>query len=102
MKTDAPRTIEIFRHLYSTFGLPEHIVSDNGPQFMREKFKAFLHNNDIQHTRTPPRYPATNGLAERYVGYWKESLKKMRDTTESVQARLDRFVFIIVLHRLYK
>ena len=36
MKTDAPRTIEKLQHLFSTFGLPEHIVNDNGPQFISE------------------------------------------------------------------
>ena len=37
-------------------------------------------------------HPATNGLAERYVGYWKEMLKKMGDTNESLQPKLDRFL----------
>ena len=27
MKTDAPRTIEKFQHLFTTFGLPEHQVT---------------------------------------------------------------------------
>ena len=91
-ETDAPRTIEKLRYLFSTFSLPEHIVSDNGPQFISEDFKAYLNNNDIQHTKTPPRHPATNGLAERYVGYWKVSLKKMGDTSEPLQSKLDRFL----------
>ena len=90
MKTDATRTIEKLRHLFSMFGLPEHIVSDNGPQFISEEFQTFLQKNDIQHTRTAPRHPTTNGQAERYMGYWKESLKKIGDISESIQAKLDR------------
>ena len=92
-KTDTPRTIEKLRHLFSSFGLPEHIVTDNGPQFISEDFKTFLQYNDIQHTRTAPKHPATNGLAERYVGYFKESLRKMGDRSESLHAKLDRFLF---------
>ena len=92
IKTDAPRMIEKLRKLFSTFGLPEHIVSDNGPQFVSEEFKKFVNNNDIQHTKTSPKHPATNGLAERYVGYWKDSLKKMGDTADPLQSKLDRFL----------
>ena len=52
MKTDATSTMEQLTHLSSTFGLPEHVVSDNEPQFIGEEFKTFLQKNDIQHTRT--------------------------------------------------
>ena len=51
-KVDASKTVEKLRHLFCTFGFPEHIVSDNGPQFTSEIFKIFLNNNDIQHTKT--------------------------------------------------
>ena len=33
-KADTKTTIEKLRHLFSTFGLPEHLVSDNGSQFI--------------------------------------------------------------------
>ena len=92
-KTDTPRTIEKLRHLFSSFGLPEHIVTDNVPQFISEEFKTFLQYNDIQHTRTAPKHPATNDLAGRYVGYFKESSMKMGDRSESLHAKLDRFLF---------
>ena len=49
----------------------------------------FLLYNDIQLTRTPPKHPATNGLVERYVGYWKVSLKKIKNTSESIQSKID-------------
>ena len=91
-KTDTTKTIEKLEHLFSTFGLPENIVSDNDSQFISEEFKKFLLYNDIQHTRTPTKHPATNGLAERYVGYWKESLKKMENISESIQSKIDRFL----------
>ncbi|CAB4003252.1 Transposon Ty3-G Gag-Pol poly [Paramuricea clavata] len=58
-------TITALRHIFSNFGLPEHIVSDNGSQFTSEEFQKFLNDNNIQHTTTAPGHPATNGLAER-------------------------------------
>ena len=91
-KADTKTTIEKLRHLCSTFGLPEHLVSDNGSQFISEEFKMFLKYNVIQHTKTSPGHPATNGLAERYVGHFKDAMKKMSDKVETIQEKLDRFL----------
>ena len=77
-------TIQALRRLFSFFGLPEHIVTDNGSQFTSEEFKTFLSKNDILHTTTAPGHPATNGLAERYVGHFKTSMKKMEDKQEDL------------------
>lgn len=85
-------TIAALRHVFSYFGLPEHLVTDNGSQFTSVEFQKFLRDNDIQHTLTAPGHPATNGLAERYVGEFKDKLNKIGDTGESVQTKLDRFL----------
>ena len=63
-------TIATLRRVFSYFGLPEHLVTDNGSQFKLKSvdFQKFLKENDIEHTLTAPGHPATNGLAERYVG----------------------------------
>ena len=65
------------RHIFSFFGLPENLVTDNGTQFTSAEFQKFLRDNDIQHTLTAPEYPATNSLAERYVGEFKDKLSKI-------------------------
>ena len=78
------------RHVFSYFGLPEHLVTDNGTQFTSAEFQKFLRDNDIQHTLTATGHPATNGLAEPYVEESKDKLSKIRDTGESVQTKLDR------------
>ena len=41
---------------------------------------------------TAPGHPATNGLAENYVGEFKDTLNKIGDTGETVQTKLDRFL----------
>ena len=40
--TSAEKTIEVLRHLFAAHGLPEQLVSDNGPQFVSEEF-AIVH-----------------------------------------------------------
>ena len=47
--TTSSKTIDILRILFSQQGLPEELVSDNGPQFSSEEFKTFLQNNGICH-----------------------------------------------------
>ncbi|CAB4021716.1 Transposon Tf2-6 poly, partial [Paramuricea clavata] len=57
-----------------------------------EEFQKFLNDDNIQHTTTAPGHPATNGLAERNVGNFKDKLKKMGDSGEPLQTKLDRFL----------
>ena len=46
--TTAAKTIDALRQMFAMHGLPEHIVSDNGPQFTAEEFAAFLRVNGVQ------------------------------------------------------
>lgn len=64
--TSLDKTIEELRSIFSRFGLQQQLVSDNGPQLVSEEFKAFMEENGIQHIKSAPYHPATNGLAERF------------------------------------
>ena len=57
--------IDKMRSIFASYGLPEDLVSDNGPQFASEDFDFFLKRNRIKHTLIPPYHPASNGAAER-------------------------------------
>ena len=65
--TSSSATIELLRKSFSTFGLPEVVVSDNGTGFKSEEFEAFLRANRVKHVCTPPYHPSSNGLVERAV-----------------------------------
>ena len=65
--TTTHKTIEMLSHLFAAYGLPEEIVSDNGPQFVSDAMLHFMKKHGIQHTRVPRYHPASNGEAERYV-----------------------------------
>ncbi len=71
------KTIEKLRLIFSTHGLPQKIVSDNGPSFTDE-FKKFMQNNRIRHVTSAPYHPSTNGLAERAVQTVKQGLRQMQ------------------------
>ena len=48
------------------------IISDNGPQFIARDFKQFVRLCGMQHVRTSPYYPQSNGKIER----WHQTLKR--------------------------
>ena len=73
--TTTTKTLEVLRNVFSAHGLPEQLVTDNGPQFVSDEFAAFVKLNGIKHIRIAPYHPASNGLAERFVQSLKQSLK---------------------------
>ncbi|XP_044180075.1 uncharacterized protein K02A2.6-like [Acropora millepora] len=73
--TTAEATVQALRVVFSTHGLPEEIVSDNGPrpQFIAQDFRDFLKCNHIKHLLSAPYHPASNGEAERAVRTFKQA-----------------------------
>nr|VZI00654.1 unnamed protein product [Spirometra erinaceieuropaei] len=87
----ASSTIAFLRRIFSQHGLPEVLVSDNGSQFISSTFEDFCRQHNIQHFRSPPYHPQSNGQAERFVDTFKRALLKARGegtTDEIVQAFL--------------
>ena len=84
-------TIEQLQNVFTTHGLPNTIVSDNGSAFTSDEFSKFTKQNGIEHIKTSPYHPATNGLAERSVQTFKAGLKRITEGT--LQARLNKFLF---------
>ena len=91
MKTaTALTTVQQLRTLFATFGVPESIVLDNGPQFTGTEFEEFCKKNGIRHVRIAPYHPASNGLAERGVQTFKKGYRKLSEGT--VKDRVARFL----------
>ena len=61
------QAIKALRHIFSTHGLPEVLVTDNGSALTSMDFATFVIRNGFRHIRCAPYHPASNGLAERAV-----------------------------------
>ena len=90
--TSATQTIATLRQLFASYGLPEQIVSDNGPQFTSEEFADFMKKNGIKHTRCAPYHPASNGAVERFIQTFKQAMKASEHDGRSLAHRLANFL----------
>ena len=90
--TTSELTIQALRGLFAAHGLPDQVVSDNGPQFVSKEFQGFMKENGIKHTRCAPYHPSSNGLAERFVQTLKNALRRTKDIGRTFQHRLAGFL----------
>ena len=84
-KITAAHTILELRELFATLGLPDTVVTDNGPTFTSSEFRLF-----IKHITVSPYHPSSNGLAERSVQTFKRAMVKI--ICGSVRERVCKFL----------
>jgi transposase InsO family protein len=73
----------VINHLRSIFeehGIPQRLVSDNGPQYSAQEFRRFADTYGFEHVTSSPHYPQSNGFVERYVQTIKQLLVKCNET----------------------
>ena len=80
--------IEFLSDMFSRWGLPEEIISDNGKQFVSQEFEQFLKAHDIKHCRTALYHPQSNGAVERFNRVLKERLRAGRIQDQPYQSIL--------------
>ncbi|CAG9110788.1 unnamed protein product [Plutella xylostella] len=75
--TSSNALIVKLKYLFTTFGLPKIIVSDNDVKINSDEFKAFCKNNGVEHVTSPIYHPCSNGLAENSVKTCKKMIKSI-------------------------
>ena len=62
--------------IFTEFGRPFVLKSDNGPCFASREFHDFLEFYKIHHITSSPHYPQSNGFAEALVGILKKLMEE--------------------------
>ena len=74
--------------LFSVEGIPDEIMSNNGPPFNGKEFSSFLTGLGIRHTTSSPNYPWSNGFIERQIQTMKRLIEKANSSGRSHQEAL--------------
>ena len=77
--------ISTLRALFVTYGVPEELSSDGGPQFKAHDFGRFLAQWGVSHRNSSAEYPQSNGRAELGV----KSAKRIIRNNTSPNGSLD-------------
>ncbi|XP_011860291.1 PREDICTED: uncharacterized protein K02A2.6-like, partial [Vollenhovia emeryi] len=80
--TTSSRTIELFSEAFARNGLPDTLITDNGVQFTSDEFKNFCAHSGIEHIRSAPYHPQSNGQAEKFVHLLKTGLERAQGNVD--------------------
>ena len=70
--------IRVMHSMFARWGIPEMLITDNGPCFSSADFKRFTEHWGVEHTSSSTRYAQSNGRAERAIGAIKELFRKCK------------------------
>ena len=80
--------ISKMKRLFSTHGIPEKLLTDNGRQLVSREFELFAKEWNFAHITSSPYYAQSNGLAKNAVKQAKQLLEKCRKDGSDVQLGL--------------
>jgi len=64
---------------FARHGIPNKVVSNNGPQFNSDEFRRFAHEREFDHVTSSLGHTQSNGLAKSAVKTVKRLIRKARD-----------------------
>ena len=86
--------INRLREIFSRFGVPLLLVSDNAPEFAGGELRAWLRGIGCRLMHSPEYRPSANGSAERMVRVLKDALKCYNPAKCSVASFIQRVLFV--------
>lgn len=95
--------LEVLRAAIASYGLPQEILTDNGPQYItwrgKSQFSKELEQQGIRQIVSRPKHPQTLGKVERFWGtLWRECLQRavfldLEDARRRIGLFIDHYNF---------
>ena len=95
--------LEVLRSAIASYGLPEEILTDNGPQYVTwrgtSQFSKELQQQGIRQVVSRPKHPQTLGKIERFWGtLWRDCLQRsvfldLEDARQRIGLFIDHYNF---------
>jgi hypothetical protein len=73
---------------FARYGIPQILMSDNGPNLVSQEFEQFLSKWGIEHHTSSPGFSQSNGKAESAVKAAKTMMKKCKENGEDLHLSL--------------
>ena len=80
--TTTSATTETLKQVFSEYGLPQTVMTDNGPPFSSKEFAAFTNQYRFDHITSSPCYPQSNGFIECMVQTVKRVIPSVITTAD--------------------
>ena len=87
-----PKVIKSLHNIFTMFGYPERVCTDNGPQFIADKFSSYLQRHAIEHRRVTPHWPSANGEVERMNRTIKRAVQCAHEEGKNWKDELQNFL----------
>ncbi len=83
----AEEVIEVLVELFTVRGVPQHIRSDNGPEFIAEAIRRWLDRAGVETLYIEPGSPWENGYAESFASRLRDELLAREEFESVAEAR---------------
>jgi len=83
----AERIVEILTNLFLTRGVPKHIRSDNGPEFIARAIRSHAERAGLEMLYVEPGAPWENGFAESFFSRLRDELLNVEEFMNLAEAR---------------
>lgn len=80
--------IDVLRELFAVRGVPTHIRSDNGPEFIAKRVRSWLDTNNVGPLYIEPGAPWQNGVCESFNGKLRDECLNVELFTSLAEARV--------------
>ena len=90
--TSASTVIPHLDKVFSEFGIPDVMRTDNGPPFNSSDFQSFSQDLGFKHRKITPRWPRANGEVERFVRTVKKVVKTATVERKNWKQEMHRFL----------